>query len=295
MMRISKHWKILAGVCALALPAAAQKDMDMEFAGFRAPEYDERGVMISQIFGDRAEMQGGGEWKITGLRVELYQDGKTAATVTSPYCFFDQKTREVHSDAPVAAVLDRLTMSGRGFLYKVTERSVHVLDESRVVVKDATMQMEGLSGIEMPGNAGTTNAGTTNTETVITSKELFLDYKSRSVRFEKDVHVQDPKMEMHCEELTIRVGEDNKIDWIGASTGVRIQSDGREAQAGKATYDVKTDTFLLEDNPRIVDGRNVLTGEQIRFWRASGRMICEPSARVVFYSDKALKTELFEK
>jgi lipopolysaccharide transport protein LptA len=293
MMRISKHWKILAGVCALALPAAAQKDLGMEISGFRVPEYDEQGVMTSQIFGDRAEMQGGGEVKITGLRAEFYQDGKTAATVTSPYCFYNQKTREVHSDAPVAAVLDRLTMSGRGFLLKVNESSVHVLDESRVVVKDSA-QMEGLAGIEMPGNAGTTNAGTTNTETVITSKELFLDYKSRNVRFEKDVHVQDPKMEMHCEQLSIRFGEDNKIDWIDASTGVRIQSDGREAQAGKATYDVKTDTFLLEDNPRITDGKNVLTGEQIRFWRASGKMICEP-ARAVVYSDKELKTELFEK
>lgn len=284
-MKISNVWKILTPVYALAFSAAAQQDMSMEISGFRVPEYDAKGVMTSQIFGDRAEMQGGGEVKITGLKVEFYKEGKTAATVTSPYCFYNQKTKEVHSDAPVAAELDRLTMSGRGFLLKSTENSVRVFEESRVVVKDVSKQVSGLP-------AASTATGS---ETVITSKELFLDYKTRNVSFEKNVHVQDPKMEMYCDQLNIRFGEDNQIDWIGASTGVRILSEGREAQAGKATYDVKTDEFLLEENPRIIDGKNMMMGEKIRFWRETGKMVCEPSARIVVYSDKKLKTDFFER
>lgn len=284
-MKSSKVWKILIPACALAVSAAAQQDINMEISGFRVPEYDEQGVMTSQLFGDRAEVEGGGEVKITTLRVEFYKEGKTVVTVTSPYCFYNQKTREAHSDAPVAADMDRLTMRGRGFLLKSSDNTVQVFDDSRVVIKDAAKQAGGALKA----------SSSTNSETVITSKELFLDYKARKARFEKNVHVQDAKMEMYCDKLDIQFGQDNQIDWIGASTGVRILHEGREALAGKATYDVKKDEFLLEENPRIVDGKNMLTGDQIRFWRNSGRMVCEPAARMVVYSDHKMTANLFEK
>jgi lipopolysaccharide export system protein LptA len=285
MMNLSKYWKLLSAVCALAVSAAAQKDLNMEVTGFRVPEYDGQGVMTSQLFGDRAEMEGGGEIKITGLRVEFYKEGKTVVTVTSPYCFYNQKTREAHSDAPVAADMERMQMRGRGFLLQSSNSAVRVFNDSKVTIKDVAKEV----GVESAANSSS------NTETVITSKELILDYKARKARFETNVHVADPKMEMYCDVLEIQMGQDNQINWIGASTGVRILNEGREALAGKATYDIKTDEFVLEDNPRIMDGKNMLVGEKIRLWRGSKRMVCEPTARMVFYSDKQLKTNFFEK
>ena len=177
-------------------------------------------------------------------------------------------------------------MRGRGFLLKSSENTVRVFDDSRVVIKDAAKQVNGLP---------VANAGTNVSETVITSKELMLDYKARKARFEHDVHVKDSKMEMFCDELEVQSGQDNQINWIGAYNGVRILNEGREAQAGKATYDIKTDEFVLEDHPRILDGKNVLMGEQIRFWRGSGRMVCEPFARLIVYSDEKMNTNIFGK
>jgi lipopolysaccharide export system protein LptA len=103
--------------------------------------------------------------------------------------------------------------------------------------------------------------------------------------------VKDPQLQMNSGSLEIRFGENNEIDWIEALTEVRILHEGREAYAGKAVYDVTTDEFLLEDHPKLVDGRNMLLGEKIRFWRATGRMICEPSARIVLYPDDKIKTD----
>lgn len=257
----------------------------MEVKGFRVPEYDGQGVMTSQLFGDHAQIKGGGEVKITGLRVEFYKEGTTALTVTSPYCFYNQKTREAHSDASITAEMEELKMRGRGFLLTPTNRTVRVLGETHVTICDAAKQIA----------ADVTGSVATQTETVITSKELFLDYKARKARFEKDVHVQDPKMEMYCDELEIQLGPDNQINWIGAFHDVKIFHEGRKALAGRATYDFQTDEFLLEDHPQIVDGKNILMGEQIRFWRKSLRMVCEPSARLVVYSDGPLKSGLFEK
>ena len=102
-------------------------------------------------------------------------------------------------------------------------------------------------------------------------------------------------MTMDCGTMNVRFGENNEIDWIEALTEVKLHNEGREAHAGRAVYDIATDEFLLEDEPKIVDGRNMLLGERIRFWRATGRMVCEPSARLIMYPDDKFKTELFEK
>ncbi len=284
-MKVSNGWKNVIPVCALSLSCWAQQDMNMEIKGFRVPEYDDKGVMTSQLFGDHAEMQGGGEVKIDGLRVEFYKEGKPVVKVTSPYCFYNQKTREAHSDAPVAADMERLTMRGRGFLLIPSNGTVRVFDDITVTIKDAMKEVAG----EAVSKTVSTN------ETVITSKELFLDYKARKARFEKNVHVKDPQMEMFCDELEIQMGQDNQINWIGAFNGVRLLNEGREALAGKAVFDVKTDEIVMQDNPRIMDGKNILMGEQIKFWRGSKRMVCEPSARVVVYSDKQFKTDIFGK
>ncbi|MCU0858865.1 MAG: hypothetical protein MUC65_10745 [Pontiellaceae bacterium] len=94
--------------------------------------------------------------------------------------------------------------------------------------------------------------------------------------------------------LKIKLGLDNQINWIGASHSVRILSEEREALADEATYDVKTDEFVLLGNPKIRDGKNMLTGGTIRFWRGSRRMVCEPSARAIVYSSEKINTGFFE-
>ncbi|MBI9021077.1 MAG: hypothetical protein JEZ10_07475, partial [Verrucomicrobia bacterium] len=180
---------------------------------------------------------------------------------------------------------ESVRVRGRGFRLQSGERKVQVLNDSKVIIENVTEQTSGEPAVE----------GASATEvTEITSKELFLDYNGRTVRFEQSVHVQDSRMEMDCGTMIVRFGENNQIDWIEALTEVRILSEGREAQAGKAVYDVTTDEFLLEDNPKLLDGRNTLLGERIRFWRATGRMVCEPSARLIIYSDDQMKTNIFE-
>jgi len=285
--------------------------------------------------------------EITGARMEFYRDGKVFMTVKSPHCFYNQKSRKAHSDAPVSADMEGVHLTGTGYFLDVDGRTVRVLDESRVVFTEA-LQSSVFEG--MTGGAKSTN------ETVITSKQLFLDYTTRSARFidsvylrneemsmecgqldvffnesseieravaefdvklsndewkvlasqgtllylertaclEGDVQVESKELSMTCATLNLSFDESNEIDWIEALTEVRILHEGREAYAGRAVYDIKTDEFLLEDHPRLVDGRNMMFGDTIRFWRSTGRMICEPSARVVVYPDKKFKTEIFE-
>lgn len=277
---------LLMLACLAVCSATAQEDLrNMEVRGFRVPEYDSEGNMTSQLFGDRAEMQGGGEVKITGMKVEFYRDGQTVMTVSSPYCFFNQNTRTARSDAPVAADMERVKIRGRGFDLDSENNTVTILNDSHVT----------LIGMQAPG-VDVTEAPVADTNlTVITSQILILDYKTRTARFKENVHVVDPKMEMFCEELEIHFDDEDEISWIGASRGVRILHEGREATAGRALFDMSTEEVVLQDNPRIRDGRQLLTGDQIRFWRTTERMVCEPSARMIVYSDGQFSTGIFER
>jgi len=284
-LKFSHHWEMLLLLFICSTLAVAQEP-GMEISGFRVPDYDEQGVMTSQLFGDRAEMAGDGMVKITGVNMEFYKDEEVYMTVTSPHCFFDQKTRKAHSDAPVAADMEGIHVRGRGFKLNSSDRKVQIFNESKVIIEDIMDQSDNLAAI---GDLET------NEVTVITSKKLFLDYNGRIVRFEENVHVKDPEMTMDCGTMNVRFGENNEIDWIEALTEVKLYNEGREAQAGRAVYDIATDEFLLEDEPKIMDGRNMLLGERIRFWRATGRMVCEPSARLIMYSDDESEFELFEK
>ncbi len=369
----SKPWKIFLLLFVCSTLAVAQEP-GRELSGFRVPDYDEKGVMTSQLFGDRAEMEGGGMVKITGVSMEFYKDDEVYMTVTSPHCFFNQKTREAHSEAPVAADMKGIHVRGRGFKLNSADRKVQVFNESKVIIEDVMEQNNDISSVESldtnevtvitskelyldyngrtvrfeesvhvqdpemtmdcdtltarfnenndidwitasgddcrleggmdpvvsdEGEAATKAPEETpekvSDKIIITSKDFFLDYSERTVRFEKSVHVTEPRMEMDCETMTVRFSEKNKINWLEALTHVRILSEGREGHAEKATYDAATDEFLLEDNPRLLEGRNVLTGDRIRFWRATGRMVCEPSARLIMYSDDESEFELFEK
>lgn len=288
MKKSQKKWK--SAVClllALLAPVVQAQMKGVEVSAFRVPEYDGQGVMTSQLFGDRAEVGENGEVNITGLRIEFYKGGKTVMEVASPYCFYNQKTREAHSDAPIAADMERVHVRGQGFFLKPGESTVRILNDSRVTIEGIMQKVK--ADMPLSGDRGT------NDVTLITSKELFLNYKAKTVFFEQNVHVQDPKMVMDCSTLEVHFGEKNEINWIEALTNVKILNEGREATAGKAVYDVKTDEFVLEDNPVFRDGKNTLYGERVRLWRASGRMVCEPRARLVIYPDKGVKTDFFEK
>lgn len=275
---------LIISVLLAALFVNAQEP-GMEISGFRVPEYDDQGQMTSQLFGDHAELQPGSDVEINGARMEFYRDGEMFMTVRSSHCFYNQKTREAHSEAPVSADMEGVHLTGTGFELDTEGRKVQVLNDSRVVIADIMQQTD----LDLGGDG----VAVTN-QTVITSRQLFLNYDGRSARFVDSVHVQDPELSLDSGSLEVRFGENNEIDWIEALDEVRILHEGREAYAGRAVYDIKTDEFVLEDQPKIVDGRNMMFGDEIRFWRSSGRMICEPSARVVVYPDDKFETDLFE-
>lgn len=133
--------------------------------------------------------------------------------------------------------------------------------------------------------AGSSDPATeTLAETVITADRLVFDQDESFALFEGNVRVTDPQMEMTCGRLTVRFdAESGQVSWIQAEEQVRIVQEDKKAMAGRATFDVESGAFVLEEQPRVLRGRDMLEGEVIRYWRGENRMVCEPQAKLTVF------------
>lgn len=122
--------------------------------------------------------------------------------------------------------------------------------------------------------------------TVITAEKLTFKAKERIAEFETNVLVTDPEMQLAADRLTVQFDEKGQPEFIKAVGRVTITQADRSAQADMATYDVKAGKIVLTGRAQISRGRDLLQGEVITYWRFEDRMVCQPGARLVIYSEK---------
>jgi lipopolysaccharide transport protein LptA len=119
--------------------------------------------------------------------------------------------------------------------------------------------------------------------TVVTADRLVFDYSKQYALFEGNVVVNDPDMKLTAASLIIKFTAENDVKSIVAKTDVVIEQEDKRAEAGVAAYDVVSGKMVLEDNPRVRRGKDILTGDTITFWRDENKMICEPRARLIIF------------
>jgi len=130
-------------------------------------------------------------------------------------------------------------------------------------------------------------------ETEIRADRIVYDEGGNRADLTGQVRLRDDRVAMDCDEVHLYL-KDNKIDWIEALSEVIIQTDDRKALADRATYHADEGKFTLEGSPKVMQGRNVMTGDRIIFWHETRRMVCEPNARVLLYLDEGTKAKFLK-
>jgi lipopolysaccharide transport protein LptA len=126
-------------------------------------------------------------------------------------------------------------------------------------------------------------------ETEIISKSAYFDLKTRTAVYLGDVKVRDPRMELACERLTIKVGDQSggKFESIVAESNVVIDVlDGGQpcrCTGGRATYTYARDVMELTENPAMTSGINSCRGDVITYDRVT-KNIRVTNPRTVFTS-----------
>ncbi|MBN2685513.1 MAG: hypothetical protein JXR40_09565 [Pontiellaceae bacterium] len=131
-------------------------------------------------------------------------------------------------------------------------------------------------------------------DTEIRAGRIVYDEEHHRADLIGNVRVRDVQGAMNCNEVTLHLKGDNKIDWIEARDEVIIQLEDRKALAELAIYNADEGKFTLTGNPMVKQGPNVMAGDQILFWSETQQMICEPNAHAVFYLDEETKAKFMK-
>ena len=122
--------------------------------------------------------------------------------------------------------------------------------------------------------------------TVVTADKLTFDYIKKFALFEGRVQVNDPRLQLSSDRLTIVFTEDGGAQTIKAEGKVLLTQGDKKARSDVAVYDVPTGKIVLSGGPpQVMQGRNILEGEVITFWRDQQKLECMPRARLVVYSE----------
>jgi lipopolysaccharide export system protein LptA len=161
---------------------------------------------------------------------------------------------------------------------------------SRRVVCEPNAKLEVAGGTQLVPGEGDPSGEMTK----IFSDRLVFNEESGLAEFDGNVRIRDHRAQMNSEKVLLHLKENNKIDWIEALFGVIIQSDDRKAIADRAIYYADEGKFILEGDPKVLDGKHVMTGDRILFWHETKRMVCEPNARVLLYLDEEMKAKFLK-
>lgn len=118
----------------------------------------------------------------------------------------------------------------------------------------------GLSAAEIAGG------DRLNQPIQIKSNELSTDSANRTATFTGKVSARQSDVTIYCDRLVIHYSETGKeVDKVEAFGNVRIVQANRVGQAGHAIYESQTGKIVLDDNPKVYQGEDEVTGKVITY------------------------------
>lgn len=161
-------------------------------------------------------------------------------------------------------------------------------DRKMICEPNALLVVQGSSEVDIEGMDGV------DLDTEVRANKVVYDESIQQAELTGNVRLRDARAAMNCDKVLIFLKDDNKLDWIEASSEVIIQSEDRRALADRATYDADEGKFTLEGSPKVMQGRNVMTGDRIMFWHETRQMVCEPNARVLLFLDDETRAKFLK-
>lgn len=117
----------------------------------------------------------------------------------------------------------------------------------------------------------------------IKSNSLSTDSGKRSAVFTGKVVARQGDVVIYCDKLVIYYSEKDKdVDKVEAFGDVRIIQGDKTAQSGHAIYDSKGGKIVLDDNPKMYQGENEVSGKVIIYYFETQRseVTSDPDKRV---------------
>jgi len=108
----------------------------------------------------------------------------------------------------------------------------------------------------------------------IKSNELLADSTRKTATFTGNVVARQGDLTIYADKLVIVYAESaQEVKQAELFGKVRIVQGDRIGQAGHAIYDARQGTILLDQDPRVSQGENVISGATITYYVDDGRSV----------------------
>ncbi|WP_224963267.1 lipopolysaccharide transport periplasmic protein LptA [Geomonas subterranea] len=116
--------------------------------------------------------------------------------------------------------------------------------------------------------AGNAAQGGANKEPLkIKSDTLNTDNEKKTATFEGKVVARQGDMTLYTDRLVVSYsGPNNEVSQVEAFGSVRIVQEERQATGAHGVYDPKLARIVLDGNPKVVSGEDVVTGRIITYY-----------------------------
>ena len=307
----------LAGAMALSCLAAE----DWPILDLRLPlQLYDNGKVRARLHAEKARTPQGGDVEAQNARIEmLAEDGATVeGWAELDQCRYFKEEGKLTSDSRVRMERGNLGITGKGLDLVSAEARVSVLSEARVEVRkqpngkreEAMNLKTGLTsragaqlatGLLLAGALQTgagvfdvANGEATTNSTVITSDRLDYNYRQFVAEFEGNVVVDDTRMHIEAEKMTVLFHKDNSIKSATAIGNVRIRQGDRRATCHRAVYLAAARQVIMTRSATakaiLTRGTDTVAGDVITFWLDDDRMVVEPGIMTITPGGGALKS-----
>ena len=101
----------------------------------------------------------------------------------------------------------------------------------------------------------------------IKSNELISDNTSKTATFVGKVSARQGDVTIYSDRLVINYAASNKeVEKVEAFGNVRIVQGNRHGESAHAVYDNKNGKIILDGNPKVAQGEDVITGKTITYF-----------------------------
>jgi len=115
------------------------------------------------------------------------------------------------------------------------------------------------------------------------ANELYTDSNNRTATFVGNVSARQGDITIYADRLVISYSEKSKeVDRVEGSGNVRIVQGNRLGLAGHAVYENNSGQIILDDNPKVYQGNDVVSGKVIIYYVEDQRSVVKsgPNKRV---------------
>lgn len=132
---------VITGLMRAEAADVQEENDNPTIRNFSLPEYNEAMQLVSRIEGDTAKAVDDDSFDITNLRLEMYQNGKINARVTSPTCRFNKRKNQGWSKGAIRITLEDLVVTGEDYQFNGKKEQIHIQKNAKVVLRSANMKI----------------------------------------------------------------------------------------------------------------------------------------------------------